>query len=264
MMTRRGFTGVAAGTVAAGVAGAAAKKLRLGIGAYTYHGLNVDEMIAEMKAQRITEMEMSRGEFMTFAKPPVERFESFRQKIDAAGIRCVSYYAPTIKNQQQLDDAVRFAKILGARNISGDPVGEWLAATDERLTKEGMTFGIHNHYFKEKFVYESPEDLLNAAKGRSSTIGFTLDLGHIISCGFDTLDAVRKLIAKTRVIHLKDIKAAGGEINVPLGTGLVKVPEVMAELKRVGFEGLIAFEYEKEGDIRQDVAQQLAYARKLL
>jgi len=250
--------------LAAAGAGAlhAAPKLRLGIGTYTYHSLSVDDMIAQLKALKITEIEMSRGEFMTFSKPPVERFESFRSKIDAAGVRCVSYYAPTINQQKDLDDAVRFAKILGATNISGDPVGEWLAATDERLTKEGMTFGIHNHYFKKKFVYESPEDLLNAMKGRSKTIGVTLDLGHIISCGFDTLDAVRKLLPYTRVIHLKDIKAAGGEINVPLGSGLVKVPEVMRELKRLGYKGLIAFEYEKEGEINEDVASQIAYARK--
>ena len=58
---------------------------------------------------------MSRGEFMNFSKPPVERFESFRRKIDAAGIRCVSYYAPTIKDQGDLDGAIRFARILGCR-----------------------------------------------------------------------------------------------------------------------------------------------------
>ncbi|MEP7361780.1 MAG: TIM barrel protein [Acidobacteriota bacterium] len=264
MITRRGFhTVLAAGAVSARELLAAAK-LRLGIGTYTYHALSIDDMIEQLTTLRIKEIEMSRGEFMTFSKPPVERFVSFRKKIDNAGIRCVSYYAPTIKKQEDLDDAVRFAKILGASNISGDPEGEWLKATDERLTAEKMTFGIHNHYFKQKFVYESPEDILNALKGRSKTMGCTLDLGHIVSCGYNTLDAVRKLISVTRVIHLKDIKAAGGEINVPLGTGLVKVDQVMAELKKLGYKGLIAFEYEREGEIKQDVAAQIAYARKLL
>jgi len=40
------------------------------------------------------------------------------------------------------------------------------------------------------------------------------------------------------------------------------VPEVMRELKRFGYKGLIAFEYEKEGEINEDVASQIAYARK--
>jgi sugar phosphate isomerase/epimerase len=262
MFTRREFV---AGAMALATTAAAAPKMRLGIGAYTYHNLTIEAMIEQMQALKITEMEMSRGEFMTFKHPPLEKFQDFRRKIDAAGIRCVSYYAPTIKNQQDLDDAVRFAKALGSSNITGDPEGDMLRAVDERLTQEGLTFGIHNHYFpKRKFVYDSPDDILNALKGRSKTMGCTLDIGHIISCGHEPLDAVRKLGPYLRLVHLKDIQAAGAEVNVPLGSGLCKIPEVMALLKKMNFQGLIAFEYEKEGEINQDVARQIAYARKLL
>jgi hypothetical protein len=38
----------------------------------------------------------------------------------------------------------------------------------------------------------------------------------------------------------------------------------MAALRKIGFQGLVAFEYEKEGEINDDVARQIAYARKLL
>ena len=237
--------------------------LRIGIGAYTYHSLSVDDMIAELQALGIKEIEMSRGEFMNFTHPPVERFESFRRKADAAGIRCVSYYAPTVKDQNDLETAIRFAKILGATNISGDPTGEILRLVDKRLTAEKMSFGIHNHFFKQKFVYESPEDILKALAGLSKTVGCTLDLGHIVSCGYDTVDAIRKLGPRLKLVHLKDIQAAGGEVNVPLGQGLGKIPEAMAELRRIGFSGLVAFEYEKEGEIRDDVRRQIEYARKL-
>lgn len=261
MMNRRQF--------AAGLAGAAAvsaaPKLRLGIGAYTYHNLSIDAMIEQMKLLKINEMEMSRGEYMTFNHPPPEKVTAFRKKIDAAGIRCVSYYAPTIKTQQDLDDSVRNAKLLGCSNISGDPEGPWVAAVDERLTREGLTFGIHNHFFaKKKFVYESPEDILKALAGRSKTMGVTLDIGHIISCGYEPLDAVAKLGPYLKIVHLKDIQAPGAEVNVALGQGLCKVNAVMAALKKMQFKGLVAFEYEKEGEINQDVANQIAYARKLL
>jgi inosose dehydratase len=261
-MNRRQFS---AALLAGACVSFGAQKLRLGIGAYTYHNLSVDAMIGQLKALKITEIELSRGEFMTFKHPPAEMFETFRRKIDAAGVRCVSYYAPTIKSQQDLDDSVRFAKILGVSNISGDPEGEWVKAVDERLTREGLTFGIHNHFFpKRKFAYESPEDILKALQGRSKTMGCTLDIGHIISCGYDPLDAVRKLEPHLRIVHLKDIQAPGAEVNVPLGTGLCKIPEVMAALRKIGFQGLVAFEYEKEGEINDDVARQIAYARKLL
>ncbi|HYZ86644.1 MAG TPA: sugar phosphate isomerase/epimerase family protein [Bryobacteraceae bacterium] len=262
-LSRRYFTR----TLAAAVTSTALRadhRLNIGIGAYTYHNLSVDAMIEQLRALDIKEIEMSRGEFMNFKKPPPKMFESFRKKIDAAGIRCVSYYAPTIKVRDDLDGAIRFARILGCSNITGDPTGEILKYVDERMTAERLSFGIHNHYFKNrKFDYESPEDILRALEGLSDTVGCTLDVGHIVSCGYDTVDAVRKLGPRLKLVHLKDIQAAGGEVNVPLGTGLCKIPEVMSELRRIGFKGLVAFEYEKEGNINEDVRRQVAYARNL-
>jgi sugar phosphate isomerase/epimerase len=238
--------------------------MRLGIGLYTYHRLSIDQMIAQLRFLGIKEVEMSRGEFMLFSKPKPEMFRSVKRKFDGAGIECVSYYTATIKNDADLDSAVRFAKLLGARNITGDATGDILDRIDKRLTAEGLTFGIHNHYFKQKFAYESPEDVLKALAGRSKTMGATLDIGHIASCGYDTVDAVRKLAAHLKLVHLKDVKAAGGEVNVLLGQGIAKIPEVMSELKRANYRGLVAIEYEHEGPVEDDVKREVAYARSLL
>ncbi|MEP6535916.1 MAG: sugar phosphate isomerase/epimerase family protein [Bryobacteraceae bacterium] len=262
MMTRREFQKTVLAGTAAAIA-SAAEKLRIGIGLYTYHNLSIDDMIAQLKLLKIREIEMSLGQFMLFNHPKAEKFESFRKKIDDAGIRCVSFYAPTIKEDKDLDDAIRFGRILGVSNITGDPTGDILKRVDERMTREGLSFGIHNHFFKQKFAYESPEDILKALDGLSNTVGCTLDLGHIVSCGYDTIDAVHKLGPRLKLVHLKDIKAPGGEINVPLGQGLGKIPQVMQELQKMNFKGLVAFEYEKEGDINDDVRQQVEYAQKL-
>jgi sugar phosphate isomerase/epimerase len=182
MLTRRTF----ARTIAAGIGGTgatapAAPRLRIGIGTYTYHSYSLDEMIARLTALSITEIEMSRGEFMLMKPPTDEMCQAAKRKFDHAGIRCVSYYTATIKNDQDLDYAVRFAALLGSRNISGDATGDMLAKIDQRFSSEGLTFGIHNHYFKQKFAYESPEDVLKALAGRSKTMGATLDVGHIAS-----------------------------------------------------------------------------------
>ena len=135
---------------------------------------------------------------------------------------------------------------------------------DERCTREGLTFGIHNHYFKQKFAYESPEDVLKALAGRSKAMGASLDVGHIASCGYDTVDAVRKLAPHLKMVHLKDIQASGGEVNVLLGKGIARIPEVMAELKKVNYGGLVAIEYEHDGPVDEDVRQEVEYARKLV
>jgi sugar phosphate isomerase/epimerase len=259
MFTRRRF----AQTVAAGIPLFAANHLDIGIGTYTYHGLSLDDMIVQLQALRIQRIEMSRGEFMLMKPPTDEMCKSARAKFDRAGIRCESYYSATIKDDRDLDNAVRFAKLLGSGNVSGDATGDMLRKIDERFTSEGLTFGIHNHYFKQKFAYESPEDVLRALAGRSKTMGSTLDVGHIASCGHDTVDAVRKLAPYLKMVHLKDVAAAGGEVNVLIGQGIAKIPEVMSELHKVSYRGLVAIEYEKEGDVNEDIRREVEFARKL-
>jgi sugar phosphate isomerase/epimerase len=262
MITRRTFVSAAAASccVPLGAAG----KLNLGIGTYSYHSLSMDDMIVQLKKLKISQIEMSRGEFMLFSKPVPEIFRSARIRFDNAGIQCVSYYTATIKDDHDLDDAVRGASLLGSRNITGDATGDMLRRIDERCTKEGLTFGIHNHYFKEKFEYESPEDVLRGLAGRSGTIGATLDIGHIASCGYDTVDAVRKLAPYLKMVHLKDVQASGGEVNVLLGRGIARIPEVISELKKVDFRGLVAIEYEHEGPVEDDMRTEVEYARKLI
>jgi sugar phosphate isomerase/epimerase len=264
MMTRRTFTGTIASIVASsGAVITAAPKLNVGIGTYTYHSLSMDDMIVQLKRLQIREIEMSRGEFMLFSKPAAEKFESAKSKFDKAGIKCVSYYTATIKDDHDLDNAVRFAKLLGSKNITGDATGDILKRIDERLTSEDLTFGIHNHYFKQKFAYESPEDVLAALAGRSKTMGASLDIGHIASCGHNTVDAVRKLAPHLKMVHLKDVQASGGEVNVLLGKGIAKIPEVMKELRKVNYRGLVAIEYEHEGPVEEDIRIEVEYARKL-
>jgi sugar phosphate isomerase/epimerase len=263
-VTRRTFAGMATAGTIAGLRLRAAARLKIGIGTYSYHGLSMEAMIVQLKALGIEEIEMSRGEFMLLSHPGEERFRSARAMFDKAGIRCVSYYAATIHDEHELDLAIRFARLLGAGNITGDATGApLLKRIDERCTQAGLTFGIHNHFFKTKFAYESPEDVLRALAGLSKTVGATADVGHFASCGYDTVDAVRKLGPYLKLVHLKDIAAAGGEDNVLLGKGIAKIPEVMQELHRLNFGGLVAIEYEKDGPVEEDLRKEVAFARGL-
>jgi len=264
-ITRRTFAKMLSAALAAtALPLRAASKLNVGIGTYSYHNLSLDEMIVQLTALNVREIEMSRGEFMLMNHPGDALFRTARTKFDQAGIHCVSYYSATIKEDADLDNALRFAHILGSRNITGDATGAVLQRIDQRCTQEKLTFGIHNHYFKgEKFAYESPEDVLNALQGLSPTVGATADVGHFASCGHDPVDAVRKLGPRLKLVHLKDIQAVDGEVNVLLGKGIAKIPAVMQELHRQNFAGLVAVEYEKEGDVNEDMRQDMEFARQL-
>jgi inosose dehydratase len=265
LITRRSFVKtLVAGLAATAIPLQASTKLNVGVGTYSYHNLSLDQMIDQLNALGVREIEMSRGEFMLMNHPADELFHTARARFDQAGIRCVSYYSATIKEDADLENAIRFAKILGSDNVTGDATGSILTRIDRRFTHEQLTFGIHNHYFKdEKFAYESAEDVLNALKGLSRTVGATADVGHFASCGHDPVDALRKLGPNLKLVHLKDIQAANGEVNVLLGQGISRIPEAMKELRRQKFAGLVAVEYEKEGDVNEDMRRDMEFARKL-
>jgi sugar phosphate isomerase/epimerase len=202
-ITRRTFAWTAGAALLSAVLPLhASSKLDIGIGTYSYHNLTLGDMIAQLKALRISEIEMSRGEFMLMNHPSDDLFRTAKSRLDAAGVHCVSYYSATIKEDQDVESALRFAKLLGARNVTGDATGSILNRIDQRFSREGMSFGIHNHYFKgQKFAYESPEDVLTALSGLSHTVGATADVGHFASCGYDTVDAVRKLGSRLKLVH---------------------------------------------------------------
>jgi len=263
-VTRRALVRMATAGLVAAARSSAAGRLRIGIGTYTYHNLALEAMIAQLRSLRIDEIEMSRGEFMLLSHPDEALFRRARTLFDQAAIRCVSYYSATIHDERELDRAIRFAMLLGAVNITGDATGAMLLKKiDERCTSAGLTFGIHNHYFKAGFPYESAEDVLRALQGLSRTVGATLDVGQMASCGHDTVDAVRKLGPYLKLVHLKDIAASGGEDNVLIGRGVARIPEVIAELHKLRFGGLVDIEYEKEGPVEDDVRKEVEFARRL-
>jgi inosose dehydratase len=77
------------------------------------------------------------------------------------------------------------------------------------------------------------------------------------------VDAIRALGSRLKLVHLKDVEASGGEVNVLLGRGISRIPDVMGELHRQNFTGLVAVEYEKEGDVDRDMKEDMEFARKL-
>ncbi|MGB8539891.1 MAG: TIM barrel protein [Acidobacteriaceae bacterium] len=272
MITRRTFLkSTAAGLVANSIPAYALAPLTIGIGTISYRALSFDDMMSQLEILLPTngphnqQIEMSRIEYMILSHPSDELFRTAKAKLDKAGIKCVSYYAATLKNEQEVAQAVGFAKLLGAHNITGDATGsDLLKHIDRSVTEAGLTFSIHNHFFPGvKFPYESPEDVLKALEGLSANCGATADTGHFASCGYDPVDAVRKLAPRLNLVHLKDVKAVGHGDIVLLGSGIAKIPEVEAELHRQNFRHLVAIEYEKEdADVRDDMRTNVAFAWK--
>lgn len=266
MISRRHFvTALGAGMLGLSQTAGAHARFTLGIGTYTYRDVTKDEMIQDLKQLNIREIELSNPDYMLPAVT-VPTVRSIRAKLDRAGITAVSFFCAHIKTPADLNLTVDVARALGVRHVSGWSEGQTLKMVDRRFTREGLKFGIHNHWYRgRRFEYESPSDLLRALAQVSDTVGVTLDTGHMASCGYNPVQALEKLWPRVQMVHLKDVARVNDDQNVILGTGIAKIRGVVALLKKRRFSHLVAIEYEAHPQNPQpDVARCVAFARKLM
>jgi sugar phosphate isomerase/epimerase len=266
MISRRAFiSDVGIGIVALRMARAEKAHFELGIGTYTYRGVTEEQMIEDLRALKIRQIELSSPNYFLPAVK-LDAVEKLRAKLDQGGITAVSYFAGGIKTEGDIDMTVSVVRELGVSHVSGSAVGDALKMVDTRFTREGLKFGIHNHWFRgHKFEYESPEDLLNAIQGLSAAVGVTMDAGHMASCGYDPVQALDQLWPRLQIVHLKDVERSGDDKNVVLGTGIAKSRAVVETLEKRGFTGLVAVEYEAAMENPQpDVIRSVEFARALM
>jgi sugar phosphate isomerase/epimerase len=86
-------------------------------------------------------------------------------------------------------------------------------------------------------------------EGRSERIGACADVGHWVCSGLDPVECLRALEGRIISLHFKDLneKARQGH-DVPWGTGVCNVPEMLQELKTQKFKGVFSVEYEYNWD----------------
>jgi len=157
-----------------------------------------------------------------------------------------------------------FAKKWGIGTIVSEPETNALD-TVERLCKEyKIKVAIHNHP-KGNSIYWNPESVLTAIKGRTPLIGACADVGHWIRSGLDPLECLKKLDGHILSLHFKDLNEMGPNAHdVPWGTGVGRTKELMVELQRQHFRGVICVEYEYNWESSSpEIAQSLKFFNKI-
>jgi sugar phosphate isomerase/epimerase len=136
-----------------------------------------------------------------------------------------------------------FAKAWGIDTLVAEPAPEALD-TVEKLCKEyNIKVAIHDH--PKPNHYWNPDVVLAAIKGRTPLMGACADVGHWMRSGLDPLECLKKLDGHIIALHFKDLNEMGVKAHdVPWGTGVGKMKELMAELKRQHFHGAFCVEYE--------------------
>lgn len=176
--------------------------------------------------------------------------EAIDQKLKADGfghfvnIGVVQLPVDEAKSRQVFE----FAKKWGIGVLVSEPATNALD-TVEKLCKEyNIKVAIHDHP-KGHSIYWNPDAVLAAIKGRTPLMGACADVGHWMRSGLDPVECLKKLDGHIICLHFKDLNEMGPKAHdVPWGTGVGKVKEMMAELKRQHFHGAFCVEYEYHWD----------------
>jgi sugar phosphate isomerase/epimerase len=247
----------------------------LGAQAYTFNRFSAFEAIEKTAQAGGRVIEFYPGQRFSPEEPGVrlhhtmseEHIEKLEAKLKQHDILAVNYGVVGLPNNEEESRRVfEFAKRLGLRGVTSNPGAEAMDLIEKLVKEYDMTMGIHNHPKRPNdpsYRQWDPEHVLSQVEGRDPRIGACVDTGHFVRSGIKPVDAMRILEGRVMSLHLKDLhEFSRGGHDMPFGMGVSDVPGILEELKRQGFEGHIAIEYEFNWDHSvPDVAQCVGFIR---
>ena len=89
------------------------------------------------------------------------------------------------------------------------------------------------------------QSVLEASNGHPN-IGAVADIGHWARNGLDPVECLKKLEGRVYGLHLKDVVKFNqvDAADTVVGKGVIKLGEVLQELKRQNFSGMLSIEHE--------------------
>jgi sugar phosphate isomerase/epimerase len=257
-----------------------AQEYQAGVAAYTFRALTAYEAIDQTKACGGDVIEFFLWQKLSPDQPgvtldqnlPDEQVAALKAKLQAAGVKAVNAYF----NNSAFQDPARaeanlrrlfaFARKLGLRGLTGEPPAEQLDLVEKMVKEYDVQLCFHNHPKDPKrpdYRNWDPAYLLSLMDKRDPRMGFSVDTGHLSRSGVDPVATVKLFGPRVLSVHLKDVKEAAKEsIDLPYGQGIGNMAGVLAELKRQGFSGHVAVEYEHVTDrLNDDVKFCLNFIR---
>ncbi|MFZ4263150.1 sugar phosphate isomerase/epimerase family protein [Sphingobacterium sp. HJSM2_6] len=147
-------------------------------------------------------------------------------------------------SEEEWEKVFVFAKELGIKVLNTEPKVEHLDIISKLADQYDIKVAIHNH--PDPSYYWNPDLVLKALEGRSKRLGATADVGHWMRSGLDPVESLKKLSGRIYHIHFKDLNEFNKKNahDVHWGTGKLGLKNVIEELKRQKYKGMIAAEYE--------------------
>lgn len=223
----------------------------------------LDRQIQVLKQLGISWMEFRSADGINVADYTLEQAAAVKEKLDQNGIRVSAIGSPIGKigieeafepHLQSLEHVMDVAEVMDCKYIrmfsffipEGKDPGKYRDAVMERMEKmvrAAKRRGLVLLHENEKEIYgdTAPRCLELLKRFGGDNFKCTFDFANFVQCGQDTLEAYELLESYISYIHVKDAKAADGEVVLP-GEGDGHLAQILERLDDDGYNGFLSME----------------------
>lgn len=239
------------------------KKLQLGLASYTLHKLNLEQALAAVKKVGLTHIALKDVHMAMNSSP--EELQAIGAKVKEAGLSLYGAGVIYMKTEAEVNRAFEYAKNAGIKTIIGVPSHPLLPLVNKKVKEYDIRLAIHNHGPGDE-VYPSPESVYNKIKDLDKRIGLCIDIGHTQRIGLDPSKEVQKYASRLYDLHIKDVTGSTTkDTPTEIGRGVIDIPSFLKTLLKINYQGVVAFEYEKDAkDPIPGLAESVGYVKGVL
>ena len=241
--------------------------LKVGVATYTLRELPIEQAIQGVKRVGLKYVSIKNVKnHIDLSHPSDERKRRAAMFRDAGLIPLSVGNVSMRSGEAEIRKAFEYARDIGVPTIVCAPSIEAIPFLNTMVKEFDIKLAIHNHGPEDKGFFPSPYDVMRAIEKTDKRIGLCIDVGHTARAGVDPAESILKCQDRLYDVHLKDISALG-ERNTPIegGRGILDSKSILAALLKIKYQGLVGFEYEKDGkDPVPGLAESVGYIKGLL
>lgn len=233
------------------------REFKVAVQCWTFRKFTFLETLDKVEALGVKYLEAYPGQKFGSSDPEAtfnydmsaENIQIAKDALKKHNIKIVSFGVVGFENTVEATKKVfEFAKKMGIGTIVTEPKDDDLSILDKMVKEYGIKVAIHNHPLPSK--YARPETVLKVITGYDERIGSCGDTGHWLRTGVNPIDALKLLSGRMIELHLKDLDAFGKKEaqDVPFGSGVANVHDILAELTLQNFRGYLVIEHERDSE----------------
>lgn len=238
-------------------------KFKLGVASYSLRKFDTDKTLAFTK-QLGADYIAFKSFHLKLDATDAEIAEAV-QKSKAAGVDLYAGGVIYMKTEAEVNQAFEYAKKAEMDMIVGVPSHELLPYVENKVKEYDIKLAIHNHGPGDK-LYPSAESAYVLIKDMDPRMGLCIDIGHTKRIGRSPSQDVKDFYDRVLDIHIKDVtKADHDGSTCEIGHGVIDFDQFLNDLVDLGYDGVVALEYEKDGDDPfVGMAESMGYVKGIL